>query len=124
MVINPTWRLRREVRGGSRTNATPTLISNRVDHTMQAVLKYPNGVISHLKCSLSAWYLGLTYSAVGEKGSLNVFNFAVPSIYHYLTVTTNGKSVTEKVYGNGGTTYMYQLEGFYKAVKGDIKKSE
>jgi predicted dehydrogenase len=106
------------------TSAESETIFKNVDHTMRATLKYPNGVVSYLHSSLKTTLPGLFLYAEGELGSLYVYNFIAPSIYHYLTVTIKDKTTTEKVYGNGAPTYYYQLDGFVKAVRGEIKPSE
>jgi len=67
-------------------------------------------------------------SAVCEGGTIEMFNFVMPVIYHSITVTPNGGVPrTEKAYtfkGDNGkgeewwTTYRYQLEAFVDKVKG------
>ncbi|KAL0481072.1 D-xylose 1-dehydrogenase (NADP(+)) [Acrasis kona] len=97
--------------------------SDNIDTGMQAVLKYPNGVISNIKCSLwGGLKISPSISIVGDKGSLYVYNFVFPSAYHYLTVRdVNQTEYTEKVYGHGGPTFRYQLDAFSKVVRGEIK---
>ncbi|KAG2151326.1 NAD(P)-binding protein [Suillus clintonianus] len=63
---------------------------------------------------------------VCERGSVELFNFVMPVIYHSITVTPDsGVSRTEKAYtfegGKGEewwSTYRYQLEAFVDKVKG------
>lgn len=109
-------------------SATAILQSDRVDHTMQAELNYPNGIVSHIDCSLRGSTFSSWFSIVGERGYLEVWGFVSPSLYHYLTITINeidiSKTTTVKVYGNGGSSYYYQLVAFVKAVKREISESE
>lgn len=54
----------------------------------------------------------------GENGTLEMYNWVLPAIYHKITVKLNGQSArTEKVYGDGNTTYTYQLRAFVDAVR-------
>lgn len=68
----------------------------------------------------------LSVRAVCERGSIEIFNYVMPVIYHSITVRPDGKVPrTEKAYtfegGKGEewwTTYRYQLEAFVDKVKG------
>ncbi|KAG1772349.1 NAD(P)-binding protein [Suillus occidentalis] len=68
----------------------------------------------------------LSVRAVCECGSIEIFNYVMPVIYHSITVRPDGKVPrTEKAYtfegGKGEewwTTYRYQLEAFVDKVKG------
>ncbi|KAJ7632983.1 NAD(P)-binding protein [Roridomyces roridus] len=62
-----------------------------------------------------------------EKGTVEIFNFLVPSYYHYITVSpSGGRRRTEKAYTFKGTakgedwwtTYRYQLEAFVDKIQG------
>ncbi|KAG2155904.1 NAD(P)-binding protein [Suillus bovinus] len=65
-------------------------------------------------------------NVVCERGSIDMFNFVMPVIYHYITVKPDGAAPrTEKAYtfesGKGEDwwlTYRYQLEAFVDKVKG------
>jgi predicted dehydrogenase len=111
-------------------SATPTVSAGneKIDNTMRAVLKYPNGVISNISCGYEGYKFSSTISIIGEKGTLETFNFVMPSLYHYITLTTEkeGKKniVTETAYGNGHPTYAYQLEAFRKAVSGELTRDQ
>lgn len=68
----------------------------------------------------------ISVRAVCERGSIEIFNYVMPVIYHSITVRPDGKVPrTEKAYtfegGKGEewwTTYRYQLEAFVDKVKG------
>lgn len=74
----------------------------RVDAGLVASLAFPEDVVADIECSLAMaprlgfvprmFKLGATIR--GEKGEAHVFNFVLPTPYHYITV--NGR--TEKVY--------------------------
>jgi len=53
----------------------------------------------------------------GTKGSAYFYNFVLPFAYHYITVTKDGQTRTEKDYGQGDSTYTYQLQAFADAVQ-------
>ncbi|KAJ7632982.1 NAD(P)-binding protein [Roridomyces roridus] len=62
-----------------------------------------------------------------EKGTVELFNYVVPSYYHYITVSpTGGRRRTEKAYTFKGaekgeawwTTYRYQMEAFVDKIQG------
>ncbi|KAL4071626.1 hypothetical protein V8B97DRAFT_1899795 [Scleroderma yunnanense] len=72
---------------------------------------------------------GVTVHIVCEQGDVHLFNYTMPVIYHYITVTPHGgKKRTEKVYSFPPTssvkgeawwsTYRYQLEAFVDRVRG------
>ncbi|KAG2362681.1 NAD(P)-binding protein [Suillus spraguei] len=69
---------------------------------------------------------GISVHAVCERGSIELFNFVVPMIYHSITVRPDGDVPrTEKAYtfegGKGEdwwSTYRYQLEAFVDKVRG------
>jgi predicted dehydrogenase len=113
----------------------------RIDIGTVAELTFPssnpggNPMKSTIKCSLSnspRWGFipkpEIQTSAVCEGGTIEMFNFVMPVIYHYITVKPNGSVPrTEKVYafkGDNGkgeewwTTYRYQLEAFVDKIKG------
>lgn len=68
----------------------------------------------------------ISVRAVCERGSIDVFNFVMPVIYHSITVRPDGDVPrTERAYtfegGKGEewwSTYRYQLEAFVDKVKG------
>ena len=76
----------------------------------------------------------ISVRAVCEQGSVELFNFPMPVIYHTINVSlTGGKTRTEKAYkfplssGLKGeewwSTYRYQLEAFVDQVKGRTPNS-
>jgi predicted dehydrogenase len=92
-------------------------------------------VRSTIKCSLVyplRWGFiplpEISIRAVCENGSIELFNFVLPVVYHSITVKPDGgNSRTEKAYafkGDDGkgeewwSTYRYQLEAFVDKVKG------
>ncbi|KAF9241164.1 hypothetical protein BU15DRAFT_87379 [Melanogaster broomeanus] len=63
----------------------------------------------------------LSVRAVCENGSVELFNFPMPVIYHSITVSLNGgKTRTEKALKGEEwwTTYRYQLEAFVDKLRG------
>ncbi|KAF8637606.1 hypothetical protein AX17_002675 [Amanita inopinata Kibby_2008] len=70
-----------------------------------------------------------------EGGSVELYNFALPTVYHYITIDRRGqKPVTEKAYtfaqakmeGKGEdwwTTYRYQLEAFVDKLRGRVPQT-
>ncbi|KAG9315749.1 NAD(P)-binding protein [Chiua virens] len=115
---------------------------SRIDTATSAELLFPPSnpggepVKATIKCDLSANQFGflprwsdLYVLAECERGSVKLFNFPMPTIFHTITVSpTGGKTRTEKAYkfppssGFKGedwwTTYRYQLEAFVDRVKG------
>ncbi|OAX42135.1 NAD(P)-binding protein [Rhizopogon vinicolor AM-OR11-026] len=113
----------------------------RIDIGTTADLTFPSStpggqpVRSTVKCTMSnSPRFGfipkpeINVRAVCESGSIELFNFVMPVIYHYITVKPDGGIPrTEKAYafkGDGGkgeewwTTYRHQLEAFVDKVKG------
>ncbi|KAJ3528544.1 hypothetical protein NM688_g7984 [Phlebia brevispora] len=132
----------------SVTSATPDLFPSKtqspslVDGGMTAELSFPNDVTGSLFCHLRhppSYFIvpkmpELLFKAECEGGELKLFNFVLPTAYHYIEVTTKTgqdgkgrKKRIEKVYkpaqdGWPGedwwSTYRYQLEAFVNKVKG------
>ncbi|KAK3816810.1 MAG: NAD(P)-binding protein [Linnemannia elongata] len=70
--------------------------------------------------SLQTWREYLPRVVVETEGKVLTFMvFLIPSLYHYITVKdkTTNTSETLKVYGEGYSTYKYQLDAFIKAVQ-------
>ncbi|KAI6004620.1 NAD(P)-binding protein [Pisolithus albus] len=99
----------------------------------------PNGspVRASIKCDMFLpnwfWFIPrlpvITARVVCDQGTVEVFNYVMPVIYHYITVTPNeGKKRTEKAYAfpsgksekgeSWWSTYRYQLEAFVDKVRG------
>jgi predicted dehydrogenase len=103
-------------------SAQAKLRSETVDRAMRADLRFPNGVIARVKCSMwSSDVLRLDAAADGQSGSMRVFNPIMPHAYHRLTLNRGGKEVRERV--GGDTTYTCQLRAFVEHVRGGATMS-
>ncbi|KAJ7702977.1 hypothetical protein B0H17DRAFT_1157125 [Mycena rosella] len=107
----------------------------QVDKMFTATLALEKDIIGELHSNLSEpKMLGiipriprLTATVQCEGGTVQIFNFLIPSYYHYITVTPgSGKARrVEKAYSFNGTakgedwwtTYRYQLEAFVDKVQ-------
>jgi len=99
------------------TAARATLRSPQVDRAMVADYRFAGGATGRTVASLwSRRLLALSVRIAGERGTLKVFNFVAPQVYHRLTVTIDGTTRHERVAGQ--TTYEYQLRAFAAAVSG------
>jgi predicted dehydrogenase len=96
-------------------SAQAKLHKPQVDRAMRASLRFAEGHTGSLVASMwSADLLRITASAVGDRGRLDVFNYAAPQLHHRLTVrTADGKRV-ERL--SRRPTYAYQLDAFCAAV--------
>lgn len=115
----------------------------RIDTATSADLLFPpstpNGpsVRASIKCDLFLpnwfWFIPrppvVSARVVCDQGTVEVLNYVMPVIYHYITVTPNaGKKRTEKAYAfpsgksekgeSWWSTYRYQLEAFVDKVRG------
>ncbi|KAJ7446289.1 NAD(P)-binding protein [Mycena galericulata] len=107
----------------------------KVDKMFTATLELDNGIIGDLDSNLSEPKLlgiipripKLTATVQCEGGTIEIFNFLVPSYYHYITVAPSGKARrVEKAYSFKGaakgedwwTTYRYQMEAFVDKIQG------
>ncbi|KAK7455212.1 hypothetical protein VKT23_011087 [Stygiomarasmius scandens] len=111
----------------------------KVDRGMTATLALPNDVIGTITSDLAVpWRFipgmpQVSTTVECEGGSVSLFNFSLPTLYHTITVTKKSGSKTEtrteKVYkfsdakmeGKGEDwwlTYRYQLEAFVDRLKG------
>lgn len=96
-------------------SAKALLASPQVDRRMEAELRFPQDVTGHITCSMrSRTLLRLEVRATGTLGSLRVFNFIAPHVFHRLTVRTPQTTRTEHV--SGDSTYTYQLRAFAQAI--------
>lgn len=107
------------------------LASPEVDRMTTATFELPGSVTSTIICDLGVPpTLGIIPSIPTptalikcEKGEIKIFNYVLPSIYHYITVK-GPKSRVEKAYTFPDlgepwwSTYRYQLEAFVSKVKG------
>lgn len=114
----------------------------RIDTATSADLLFPpstpNGppVRASIKCDLFLpnwfWFIPrppvVSARVVCDQGTVEVLNYVMPVIYHYITVTPNaGKKRTEKAYAfpsgksekgeSWWSTYRYQLEAFVDKVR-------
>lgn len=135
-----------EVVSTSTTPQTPkTSFNDKIDRAFTATLSFPNNVTGTIRGDLS---LPHTFGLIPqipkiqatvqcENGTLDVFNFVMPTLYHSITVTKKTAKGTEKrvekIYtwadakleGPGEdwwTTYRYQLEEFVNKLKGRTPK--
>ncbi len=101
-------------------------VSDGVDRAAEAVMKFKNGVVAEINCSL-ADFLPPYALIKGEKGSIFVFMpfspaFRVgPAIIepYILVVRSGGKIRSLRVHKN--TTYQSQIEAFSKAVRTGVQ---
>jgi predicted dehydrogenase len=99
-------------------SATALLRSPGVDRAMEAVLKFPDGAVGRVRCSMwSRHLLSVSAKATGTEGSLAITNYLAPSIWHRLRITSRGRTWTERVAGE--PTYTHQLRAFAAALGGN-----
>ncbi|KAI0930005.1 hypothetical protein AcV5_006817 [Taiwanofungus camphoratus] len=117
-------------------SAQATCISENVDRRMEVQLTFADSIPATLVVDfvLEGWgplklfpqWMQMLSRVECEKGAVEIFNYVVPSIYHYIRVIPKvGKPWTEKVYkpseGKGEewwSAYRYQLEAFVDKVRG------
>eukprot|EP01114_Cavostelium_apophysatum_P016237 TRINITY_DN4570_c0_g1_i1.p1 TRINITY_DN4570_c0_g1~~TRINITY_DN4570_c0_g1_i1.p1 ORF type:complete len:362 (-),score=69.24 TRINITY_DN4570_c0_g1_i1:4-1089(-) len=103
------------------TSAKPTIVKPQVEMAMEATFKFEDGSTGEIFCNFrnpSVMPLQASIVVEGKQGKLTCNNFIAPSVFHTITVTANGTSRTEKVYGSGHMTYYYQLQAFANQVLG------
>lgn len=112
-------------------NDSPDAVHS-VDRQGTATLALANGAMAFLDVDLCAPSkygfvpsFSLNFKAEGDKGSVEMSNFIMPTFWHSITVKLkDGKSRTEKVYKpkDGGeewwSTYRYQLEALVDKIRG------
>src|SRR5262249_51448694 len=129
----------------SVVEATPIILPPRkpdtqslIDRGMEATLEFPNSVIVKLRADLGYPFTlipglpDIKATVTCERGSIEIFNYIVPTVYHWIRVTKNGEAGTKptvtilKAYkfedgeGKGEdwwTTFRYQLEAFVDKVR-------
>lgn len=100
------------------TGARALLRSPGVDRAMSADFRFPEGATGRITASLwSGSVLRMGARVVGERGTMSVFNYAFPHVYHRLRVNVDGRTRREKV--RGEATYTWQLRAFEAAVRGE-----
>ncbi len=86
-----------------------------VDRAMRASLRFPSGHTGSVHASMwSSSMLKLSMKAIGENGTLSVFNPLGPQLFHRLSLRLKDMSSTER-FGRR-STYAYQLDAFTDAV--------
>ncbi|KAK0200084.1 NAD(P)-binding protein [Desarmillaria ectypa] len=102
-----------------------------IDRRTTATLELPNDIIGILTCDLAVpWRFipgrpSISAKVECEGGTLEVYNYVMPTLYHSITVTNRGGAKrVEKAYKNATKgedwwlTYRYQLEAFVDQLKG------
>ncbi|MET9228907.1 Gfo/Idh/MocA family oxidoreductase [Lentzea sp. NPDC003310] len=86
-----------------------------IDRAMRASLRFPSGHTGSVHASLwSSTVLKLSMKAIGENGTLKVFNPLGPQVAHRLSLRLRDSRSTER-FGKR-PTYAYQLDAFTDAV--------
>ncbi|WP_433065369.1 Gfo/Idh/MocA family protein [Dactylosporangium sp. CS-033363] len=97
------------------TSARAKLQKPSIDRAMVAEYRFPGGATGRTAASLWGWpALKLSARYVGTDGSLKIFNYLMPNVYHRLSVTRAGRTTHERVAGE--RTYVHQLRAFAAAV--------
>jgi predicted dehydrogenase len=99
-------------------NALTLKRDRRIDRAMTARFSFADGATGHLRASMwSSNLLSIRARVVGERGTLTVNNFVVPSLPSRFTVDVDGRRRRERF--EGEATYVHQLRAFAAAVRGD-----
>lgn len=86
-----------------------------IDRAMRASLRFPSGHTGSVHASLwSSAVFKLSMKAIGENGTLKVFNPLGPQAFHRLSLKLKNRSTSE-TFGKRAT-YAYQLDAFTDAV--------
>ena len=92
------------------------LMSPDVDRYMEAEMRFPDGTMGRMSCSLlSSALFRARVHVRGDRGEMRVFNPIAPHVYHRLTVRTVEGTRHERV--NGDATYTHQLRAFVDCVR-------
>jgi len=96
-----------------------------VDESAEASLLFSNGITGSIVSSFVSWTPSVFAEVRGSEGSMSVTNFILPFVYHRIDLMdSNGVVVgSEKLYGDGESTYEHQLRAFVGAVRGDEEKA-
>ncbi|MBW2448340.1 MAG: Gfo/Idh/MocA family oxidoreductase [Deltaproteobacteria bacterium] len=98
------------------TSAKALLSSPRVDRAMDAEVRFADGRVGRIACSLfSAKILKMSARVVGDAGQLDVFNPVAPQVYHRLKLHTAAGTEVERL--TRDPTYLFQLRAFEAAVR-------
>jgi len=113
----------------------PQDFTSLVDRATAAMLELPNNATATMFCDMAMpgsflpKFPQVSAKVSCEGGTLEIFNYPMPTAYHYIVEKRGEKARTEKVYtfaegkmeGKGEdwwTTYRYQLEAFVDKLKG------
>ncbi|KAI9026788.1 NAD(P)-binding protein [Hyaloraphidium curvatum] len=94
-----------------------------VDDSMAAELELSKGAKARVECGFvgsmfGKYFFNATATIKGTKGTVTYYNYVAPFVYHYIAVAPEGKPARyEKHYGDGSSTYKYQLEEFVRRVR-------
>jgi len=112
----------------SVTSAKASLLKEGIDNAIEATLVFPEGRTGSISCSYTESYFRPgksvpTVTIEGERGTVTISNWMIPTIWHSLKIfklrdNGEGYTETEKRYGDGTSTYRYQLEDFEKKIRG------
>ncbi|MGV0714076.1 Gfo/Idh/MocA family oxidoreductase [Mycolicibacterium sp. XJ662] len=96
-------------------SAQAKLRDSRVDRAMTAQLRFPEGHIGRLRCSMwSKDMLRIAVRVVGDRGELRVINPVLPHVFLRFSVRAGGVSRVERF--SRRASYAYQLDAFAAAV--------
>lgn len=96
--------------------ARALLMGPDVDRYMEAEMRFPDGTIGRMSCSLlSGTLFRVRVHVRGDRGEMRVFNPILPHVYHRLTVHTVDGTRQERV--SGDATYTHQLRAFVARVR-------
>jgi len=114
--------------------SAPALHVKNVDRRMEATLGFPKDITATIVCDLSVPHTfgfiptipKIMLVVEGELGSLEMFNFGIPTFYHSITVKIKGGHTrVEKVYKDKErkgeewwSTYRFQLEALVDRIRG------
>lgn len=107
--------------GGSEpqvVSAQPRKTSPQIDRLMRAELRFDNGVVAKLGCSLAAFPpVKISASVKGDAGELHISNPFVPHVYNGLRIET--KAGIRREQSTREPTYNFQLRAFLAATRGE-----
>src|SRR5262245_2027816 len=98
-------------------SARTRLLRPGVDRYMTAEFRFGSGASGRMTCALwSRRMLSIGARVDGSRGSLRLFNYVMPHLYHRLTLRTASGTRHERIPGEA--TYTHQLRAFAAAVAG------
>ena len=105
--------------------AKPTILKEDIETGMEVKCELENGGIGYLDIDFrdtKQWLPDLLSVDIrGKFGKLYCNSLLSPNLYSYITKTIKNKTVTIKEYGNGESTYYYQLKAFLDEINGENK---